>query len=97
MIIIRPNKEKLNPIYLKAFLDSELGQQELRMIQKGSIIVSINAKDLSNIDVPYLDIKKQEQIAKSYQNNVSSLIALKEEAREIENKLKNILDERKTE
>ncbi len=97
MIIIRPNKEKLNPIYLKAFLDSELGQQELRMIQKGSIIVSINAKDLSNIDVPYLDIKKQEQIANSYQNNVSSLIALKEEAREIENKLKNILDERKGE
>lgn len=97
MIIIRPNKEKLNPIYLKAFLDSELGQQELRMIQKGSIIVSINAKDLSNIDVPYLDIKKQEQIANSYQNNVSSLIALKEEAREIENKLKNILDERKAE
>ena len=97
MIIIRPNKEKLNPIYLKAFLDSELGQQELRMIQKGSIIVSINAKDLSNIDVPYLDIKKQEQIANSYQNNVSSLIALKEEAREIENKLKNILDEREAE
>ncbi len=95
MIIIRPNKEKLNPIYLKAFLDSELGQQELRMIQKGSIIVSINAKDLSNIDVPYLDIKNQEQIANSYQNNVSSLIALKEEVREIENKLKNILDERK--
>lgn len=93
MIIVRPNKDKLNPIYLKSFLDSELGQQELRMIQRGSVIVSINAKDLSNIDVPYLEMAKQEQIANRYRNNVSSLIALQEETKEIENKLKNIFEE----
>lgn len=93
MIIVRPNKEKLNPIYLKVFLDSELGKQSLKAIQKGTTIIAINLKDFSEIKTPYIELKKQEIIAKQYQRKVSSLIALRNEANEIEEQLSSFLDE----
>ena len=97
MIVVRPLKDKLNPFYLKAFFDSELGQQELKTIQKGVVVVSINAKDVSEIAIPYVDMQKQERIACKYQNNVSSLIALREETKKIEKTLAGLFDEEVTE
>jgi len=94
MLIIRPNIRKIDPTYLKMFLDSEQGQNALKAIGKGITIITINAKDLSNIAVPLISLKKQKMKSEKYNNFLSSLLAYKEQMKKIEIILKNsFLDE----
>lgn len=94
MIIIRPNTEKIDPTFIKIYLDSEQGQLKLKSIQKGTVIISFTAKDLSNISIPDININLQREKAELYNSKLSSLIAYKNEIEKIENKLANFyLDE----
>lgn len=87
MLIIRCG-EKLNPTFLKIFLESSDGKRVLKSIQKGSVITSMNVRDLENITVPVPDIKLQELASDRYNEQLSTLYALKEEARIVEERLK---------
>lgn len=93
MIIARPDVTKLNPTYLKVFLDSKLGQQSIKAIQKGTSIITLNSRDLSEIKIPFVDMEKQEIIANQYQRKVASLLALRNEASEIEKQIFSLLNE----
>lgn len=86
MLIVRCS-EKLNPTFLKIFLESSDGKKVLKSIQKGSVITSMNAKDLEGITVPVPDIKFQELASRKYNEQLSTLYALKEESRIIEERL----------
>lgn len=94
MIIVRPDIEKIDPTYLKIFLDSEQGQNVLKSIQKGSVIVSINAKELAGILIPLIDIEKQRNKARRYNEKLSTLYAYRLEVKKLEESLKDFyLDE----
>lgn len=97
MIIVRPDITKLNPTYLKVFLDSELGQQSIKAIQKGTVIITLNSKDLFEIKIPFVEMEKQEIIANQYQRKVASLLALRNEASEIEKQILSLFDEAESE
>lgn len=94
MIIVRPNQDKLNPTYFKLFLDSDDGQMLLKSIQRGATIVTINSKDLANINVPDVSLDKQRAVAKQYSSMLSTYLALKEELKKLEDSLRNIYAER---
>lgn len=89
MIIVRPDIEKLDPTFLKIYLESKQGQLALKSIQKGTVIITLNSKDLSNILIPDIDIKKQREKAELYNNKLSTLLAYKKEIAKIENNLSN--------
>lgn len=89
MIIVRPDIDKLDPTFLKIYLDSKQGQLVLKSIQKGTTIITLNSKDLSNILIPDIDIKKQRKKAELYNNKLSTLLAYKKEINKIENDLSN--------
>lgn len=93
MIIVRPHLDKLNPMYLKMFFDSRLGKASLKSIQKGAFIVSITAGGVASIEIPLIDIKKQEKKAEKYNEKLSTIAAYKHEIERIENSLKNIFDD----
>lgn len=93
MLIVRPQLEKLNPTYLKMFLDSDLGQSALKSIQKGTVIVTVTASGLSTIEIPMIDINKQQEKAERYNEKLSTLAAYKKEIERIENSLKNLFEE----
>lgn len=93
MLIVRPQLDKLNPTYLKMFLDSDLGQSALKSIQKGTVIVTVTASGLSTIEVPMIDINKQQEKAERYNEKLSTLAAYKQEIERIENSLKNLFEE----
>ena len=98
MIIVRPNTELLNPTYLKIFLDSEQGQNALKAIQKGATIITINSKELSTILIPLIDLRKQADTANKYNEKLTTLYALKQEAKKLEDSLKNFfMDESEAE
>ena len=93
MIIVRPDVTKLNPTYFKMFLDSDLGKKILSTIQKGSIIITINSRDLSEILIPLIDLESQNRKAIQYNNTLSEIYSYKEQIVYLENKLKNIFSE----
>ena len=97
MLIVRPDQEKLNPTYLKMFLDSKDGQAAIKSIQKGVAIVTITASGLETIEVPLIDISKQEKKADIYNMKLSTLIAYKNEIRKIESSLEDILSDNEEE
>lgn len=93
MIVVRPDSSKLNTTYLKMFLDSRMGQLVIKKIQKGSTIITINSKDLSNIEVPLIDIESQSKKAEIYNDKVMTIAYYLKEIEKIENSLSNIFEE----
>ncbi len=64
--IIRCTSESINPIYLYSFLSGRTGKIMLESLQKGGAIMSINGKDLREMDIPLLDEETQKLIADKY-------------------------------
>ena len=93
MIIVRPNLEKVDPTFLKLFLESENGQKAMKLIQKGTAIKSMLAKDVAEIIIPNVDINKQRTMAEKYNSKLSTLIAFKKEVEALEVKLSNFFNE----
>lgn len=92
MIIVRPEITKLNPTYLKMFLDSNLGQASLKQIQKGVTIITINSKDLKNIRVPMVNIEEQNQKAENYNLKLTTIMSYKKEIEKLERSLLNAFE-----
>jgi len=78
IIVIRLNKELINPTYLKIFFDSKIGNSALKNIQTGQSVLSLNPTKLLNVDIPLTDIMKQNQIASSYMYKLSNIKEVKE-------------------
>jgi restriction endonuclease S subunit len=63
--VIRP-KEMLNGTYLKLFLESTVGVKMLKSLQRGTGIVNINFKDMSELEVPVPPSDAQEALVHEY-------------------------------
>lgn len=62
-IVLRPNKNRLNPYFLQCLLLSQITQQQILPLQSGTSLPRISATDLMNIRLPIPeDLKKQKQI-----------------------------------
>lgn len=68
--VIRP-KELLNGTYLKLFLESPVGMKMLKSLQRGTSVVNINFKDISELEVPVLPLAIQEALAQEYNTGLS--------------------------
>ena len=66
LIVIRLKKNKMIPIYLKAFLESEIGQMILNSIKTGIAIPSIIPSSLMKIIVKCPDMQEQEEFVDKY-------------------------------
>ena len=93
ILVIRCNTSKLNPIYLKTFLDSKYGSKLLESVQTGSTIISINASALMGIKIPYMDMNKQLEIATKYIMKLQQYKKAEERLKELEKQMNNIFEE----
>ena len=66
LFIITVDRTKVNPYYIKAFLDSTAGVAELKSITVGSTIPTIGISQLNTIRIPMISLEKQEELAKKY-------------------------------
>lgn len=93
MIVVRPHKGELNGTYLKLYLDSEKGRQQLSMIQKGTVIVTISFENFQKIKLDLPKIKEQEAFEKEYDYHSKLLKKKKEELKQIEEAFANFINE----
>lgn len=71
LIAIRVNETKLNPYYLKAFLDSQQGESVIKSIQTGTSIITLNPNSLKEMKISLLDMSLQVKIADEYMKNLN--------------------------
>lgn len=79
MIVIRLDKNKMDPYFLKAYLDSELGKHQLKAITKkqSSNLSMLTITDLKSLKIPRLTIEEQHRIGKIYKEKIRELKAAK--------------------
>ena len=87
LIVIRCDKEKLDPLYLKIFLDSDLGKAALKRIQTGTTVLSLNPSKLLNILVPLPHLSKQIIISSSYKYKKQNLKEVKDVLKDMEEEI----------
>lgn len=77
--IIRAEKSRINPNFLKWYLESKVAKNDLEKNITGSIIKSMSITNLKTLEIPDITMKAQEDI--------SRLIALWEEEKDISKKI----------
>jgi len=91
LVCIRVNRKKVDPYYLKIFLDSPVGHTLLEGVQTGSVIKVLNPKNIEEIPVPLIDIDKQKELADAFISAKQQYIDIVTRAeQEFEATLKNI-------
>lgn len=63
--VIRPN-DMLRGAYLKLFLASPVGVKMLRSLQRGTVVVNINYKDITELEVPVPPLAVQDALISEY-------------------------------
>lgn len=93
MIILKPDTSKVNPTYVKMFLDSSIGKSEFKSIIKGNTIGFIPFKDFKErmiISCPSLE--KQNKLSEQYNNMLWTINALTKQLADTKDELANIIE-----
>lgn len=90
--IIRVNRNKIDPLFLKMFLDSEKGAITLNNIKSGVTIPSINVGELNKIMVPCPSIQEQSKILLKYKDKLEEIESTKIKLEKLKKDLKGLTD-----
>ncbi len=93
VFIITLDETKVNPYFIKAFLESPQGQAELNSITKGSIMPCIIIEGLRDLIIPLLPMNEQEEIAMKYQYVQDEIKLLKRKMDRAIDKISHIFEE----
>lgn len=87
LIVIRVDKNVINPIYLYMFLTSVFGEKALESIKVGTVIMSINPKNVKSLKMPFISKQEQDILAQKYLAKRDNLEILKERMVKLKNQL----------
>ena len=91
LMVIRPNSEYLDPMYLNYFLNSSLGKECIKRLQTGGVIPSITKSSLDNMEIPVMDKDTQEVVVTRYQIINKKINEVREQLKAFEQKADNII------
>lgn len=91
LYVIELDTEKVDPYYVKAFLESDQGTAQLKRITVGATIPNIGINQLNTILIPLIPIEEQHKIALRYQAVLDEIELLRRKIERAENSLKTIL------
>ena len=80
VIVIRPDSQKLDGVYLKIFLDSPMGNKLISGVQQGMTVMNISYKDLATLEISVPPIEEQQKIARTYEDELAIYMKAKAEA-----------------
>jgi type I restriction enzyme M protein len=93
LLVIRVDQKKINPFYLKVFLDSMTGQKLLRSVQTGSVIPTINPSQLNDIEISKPAKALQDKIAARFLAQRDMLQMTKERLEELKTEIASLYDQ----
>lgn len=93
LYFIELDEEKVNPVYVLMFLQSELGMAQLNRYSKGAAMKSISIQDLKEILIPRISRKEQDKLAEEYINLSDELVVLQNQIDMIHEKIAKLVEE----
>lgn len=90
LYVIELDTEKVDPYYVKAFLESDQGIAQLKRITVGATIPNIGVAQLNTILVPLIPLEEQKKIALRYQSVLDEISLLRRKIERAENSLRTI-------
>lgn len=91
IFVLRVVNNDLNPYYLNAYLNSELGQEAIFINQIKSSSLIINANGLLNTFIDFISREKQEEIEKIERKKYSIKEQYKKDIKKLEEEIKKII------
>lgn len=93
VVLLKPNKIKVDPYYLLyAFLSKPVQNQISQINKTGSIVSNLNIKDLKKLQIPTIDLRSQRIIANKVKNIDSKIANNNAISKELESMAKTIYD-----
>lgn len=90
LYVIELDTEKVDPYYVKAFLESDQGIVQLKRITVGATIPNIGVTQLNTIQIPLIPIEEQHKMALRYQAVLDEIELMRRKIERAENSLKTI-------
>ena len=92
MFVIEIDESKMNPYYIKVFLDSEAGIAALKSITVGTTIPNIGQESLKKIIIPNISLEEQQTIVNNYLAKKDEIEYLKKQLVKAIDSLNHIID-----
>ena len=90
--VIRVDENKIEPLYLKMFFESEKGKITLNNIKSGVTIPSLNIGDLQRIEVPCPPMEEQKKLVDEYKLRQEVIDSTKNRLEQLKLELKEIVN-----
>ncbi|MBO5377598.1 MAG: N-6 DNA methylase [Ruminiclostridium sp.] len=93
LYVVEVDTDKINPYFLKSFLDSDVGILSLKSICAGTTIPNIPIESLKKMIIPVPSMDVQNTIAEKYTAAQKECAKLQEQLKQTEIKMRNIYEE----
>ena len=93
MYVIELDTNRINPYYVKVFLESQQGKALLNSRSNQATIINISRKELENLDIPVPPLNVQNRIAKEYLSRVDEYKVCKLKLEDATNRLNSVFDD----
>ena len=95
LYIIRPNKNKLEPLYLKMLLETDTAAQIFNAFSGGTALRAVSADFLNKLQIPVPPIEVQKKLAEKYAGIETQREQLKKQLEALADQKSRILDDLK--
>ena len=93
LYVIELDENKVDPYYLKAYLESTEGQARFKNITAGTVVLSIGIKDLKAMMIPLPPMEEQKRIAARYKEAMNEVLQLKVHLQEAIERMNRVFEE----
>ena len=93
VLIVRVDKEKCDPYYIKACLDNEYAQRYLDCHATGGTLRTLSYRDLESLPIPNLPLEKQREIGRKCRERIAQVLSLKKDLADAKSHLASVFDE----
>ena len=90
LYVIALDRQKADPYYIKAFLESEKGIAQLKKLSVGTTMPNIGVAQLNTLVIPMRPLEEQKEIALQYRTALERIKALRMELEDEESALKTL-------
>ena len=95
LYVIELDEDKINPYFLKAYLESENGKASLSRVAVGATLLNLPVEGLKKVIIPLPDLKSQKKIADKYYAKINEIKELKYKLEKATAELEHIYTEEK--
>jgi len=93
LYVIELDEQKVDPYYLKAYLESAEGQARFKNVAAGTVVLSIGVKDLKAMMIPMPPLEEQKRIATRYKEAMDEVLQLKVQLQEATERMNRVFEE----